>query len=40
MSDQPAVLLVDDREENLIALRAVLEPLPCRLVSATSGRRR
>ena len=37
MSDQPAVLLVDDREENLIALRAVLEPLPCRLVSATSG---
>ena len=31
---QPAVLLVDDREENLLALRAVLEPLPCRLVSA------
>ena len=37
MNDRPAVLLVDDREENLIALRAVLEPLPCRLVSATSG---
>ncbi|MDA0182936.1 SpoIIE family protein phosphatase [Solirubrobacter phytolaccae] len=35
--DVPAVLLVDDREENLIALRAVLEPLPCRLVSAMSG---
>ncbi|MBE2315658.1 SpoIIE family protein phosphatase [Solirubrobacter sp. CPCC 204708] len=37
MTDLPAVLLVDDREENLIALRAVLEPLPCRLVSAMSG---
>lgn len=35
--DVPAVLIVDDREENLIALRAVLEPLPCRLVSASSG---
>ena len=35
--DQPAVLLVDDREENLIALRAVLEPLPCRLVSVDLG---
>jgi len=33
----PAVLLVDDYEENLIALRAVLEPLPCRLVSVRSG---
>jgi PAS domain S-box-containing protein len=37
MPDGPAVLIVDDREENLIALRAVLEPLPCRLVSAMSG---
>jgi PAS domain S-box-containing protein len=37
MGDGPAVLLVDDREENLIALRAVLEPLPCRLVSVQSG---
>ena len=36
-SDQPAVLLVDDRPENLLALEAVLEPLPCRLVTATSG---
>jgi sigma-B regulation protein RsbU (phosphoserine phosphatase) len=35
--DAPAVLLVDDREENLLALRAVLEPLPCRLVSVKSG---
>ena len=33
----PRVLLVDDRPENLLALEAVLAPLPCRLVSATSG---
>jgi PAS domain S-box-containing protein len=32
-----AVLLVDDREENLIALEAVLTPLGCRLVKARSG---
>jgi len=30
-----AVLLVDDRDENLLALQAVLEPSGCRLVSAT-----
>jgi PAS domain S-box-containing protein len=36
-SDQPNVLLVDDRAENLLALEAVLAPLPCRLVSVTSG---
>jgi PAS domain S-box-containing protein len=36
-SDVPAVLLVDDRSENLLALEAVLAPLPCRLVSVTSG---
>ena len=35
--DLPAVLLVDDRPENLLALRAVLESLPCRLVSVNSG---
>ncbi|HEX2084207.1 MAG TPA: SpoIIE family protein phosphatase [Solirubrobacteraceae bacterium] len=35
--DLPAVLLVDDRPENLLALEAVLAPLPCRLVTATSG---
>jgi PAS domain S-box-containing protein len=35
--DLPGVLLVDDRSENLLALEAVLEPLPCRLVSVTSG---
>ena len=33
----PGVLLVDDRPENLLALEAVLQPLPCRLVSVTSG---
>jgi PAS domain S-box-containing protein len=32
-----AILLVDDHEENLIALEAVLEPLGCRLVAARSG---
>src|SRR4051794_21589636 len=38
MSDvRPAVLLVDDRQENLVALEAVLAPLNCRLVTATSG---
>src|SRR5687767_4786630 len=36
-SELPAVLLVDDRAENLLALEAVLAPLPCRLVTATSG---
>jgi PAS domain S-box-containing protein len=36
-SDQPNVLLVDDRPENLLALEAVLAPLPCNLVSVTSG---
>ena len=35
--DRPAVLLVDDRQENLVALEAVLAPLNCRLVTATSG---
>ena len=37
MAELPAVLLVDDRRENLLALEAVLEPLPCRCVSVTSG---
>ena len=31
------ILLVDDREENLLALEAILEPLGHRLVSVTSG---
>jgi PAS domain S-box-containing protein len=38
MSAQRAnVLLVDDRSENLLALEAILEQLPVRLVSVTSG---
>jgi len=32
-----SILLVDDRRENLIALRAILEPLGERLVEANSG---
>jgi PAS domain S-box-containing protein len=38
-AEQPRVnvLLVDDREENLVALRAILEPLGQNLVSAGSG---
>ena len=35
---QTTILLVDDREANLLALTAVLEPLPVRLVTAASGR--
>ncbi|MBV8479536.1 MAG: response regulator, partial [Actinobacteria bacterium] len=37
MSDRPAILLVDDREENLLALEALLEPLGHVLVRAASG---
>jgi PAS domain S-box-containing protein len=38
MSTQRAnLLLVDDRQENLLALEAILEPLGHRLVSVTSG---
>ncbi len=34
---QANILLVDDRRENLLALRAILESLDCRFVEATSG---
>jgi PAS domain S-box-containing protein len=37
MSSQATILLVDDQEENLMALEAVLEPLGQRLVLARSG---
>ncbi len=37
MSEKAAILLVDDREENLIALEAVLAPLGHHLVRADSG---
>jgi len=37
MSDRSAVLLVDDRSENLLALEAILEPLETELVAAGSG---
>jgi signal transduction histidine kinase len=36
-SGDPRVLLVDDRADNLLALRAVLEPLGLELVEAGSG---
>ncbi|WP_187369272.1 SpoIIE family protein phosphatase [Baekduia soli] len=35
--DPPRVLIVDDRHENRVALRAVLEPLPVIAVEADSG---
>src|SRR6476646_5532833 len=37
LMEQASILLVDDQEENLLALEAVLEPLGQRLVRATSG---
>ena len=37
MTGVPRVLLVDDRADNLLALRAVLEPLGLDLVEAASG---
>jgi PAS domain S-box-containing protein len=36
-SDRANLLLVDDREENLLALEAILEPLGHRLVSVTAS---
>ena len=36
-SPQAAILIVDDRPENLLALEAILESLPCRVVRALSG---
>ncbi|GAC1538864.1 MAG: hypothetical protein NVS2B9_05600 [Myxococcales bacterium] len=38
MEASSTILLVDDREANLLAMGAVLEPLGHRLVKATSGR--
>ncbi len=37
MSDKAKILLVDDRQDNLLALEAILEPLREELVYATSG---
>ena len=36
-SAQAAILIVDDRPENLLALEAILESLPCQVVRALSG---
>src|SRR6185436_248928 len=35
---QPKILLVDDREENLTSIEAILAPSGYRFVKATSGR--
>ena len=37
MTGPANILLVDDHEENLLALEAILDPLGHRLVSVTSG---
>ena len=37
LTQRASILMVDDREENLLALRAILEPLGYRLVSVTTG---
>jgi two-component system sensor histidine kinase/response regulator len=37
VTGQPAVLVVDDRPDNLLAMDAVLAPLSCRVVQADSG---
>ena len=35
---EPAILLVDDHPANLMALRAILDPLGYELVDAKSGK--
>src|SRR6478736_4654769 len=35
---QPKILLVDDREDNLLSIEAILEPIGYRFVKANSGR--
>lgn len=37
ISGTAKILIVDDREQNLIALEAILEPVPCHVVRAQSG---
>jgi signal transduction histidine kinase len=37
VAGEPNVLIVDDRPDNLLALEAILDPLPCRTVRASSG---
>src|SRR3954471_16046693 len=37
MNERPALLLVDDRPDNLVALGAALEPLGLQLYTASSG---
>ena len=34
---KPKVLLVDDRNDNLVAMQAVLAPLDCEVATASSG---
>jgi two-component system NtrC family sensor kinase len=37
LNDVPVVLVVDDLDANLVAVEALLEGLPCRVMRATSG---
>jgi CheY-like chemotaxis protein/anti-sigma regulatory factor (Ser/Thr protein kinase) len=37
ISGSAKILIVDDKEQNLIALEAILEPVPCEVVRAQSG---
>jgi CheY-like chemotaxis protein len=35
---QPKILIVDDREDNLLSIETILEPDGYQLIKATSGR--
>ena len=39
MPDTPKILIVDDRPENLFAMRAVLSQLDVEIIEADSGKR-
>jgi two-component system, sensor histidine kinase and response regulator len=37
MSDKPKILIVDDRHENLVALRTILQEVDAEVLEATNG---